>query len=191
VSVVWPNIGIRSGTKQKLVSYDDLTTSDLSLGFIKRLTEQLAREARKGLNSDISNAMLEFFHSWTDDSREYAWDTVRGYIKLVYLALEQGELVWTDTVSISKIRTRAIERGLLAQATAARAPAASSSSQHAAAKPRQTRWCADYNEGTCNHKTAHKSKHGYVSHICKFCFSQGNEYQHPESACNKVKSSKN
>jgi hypothetical protein len=111
VRVIWPHIGIRNGTNQQRVSYDDLTPADLSLGFIKCLTEQIAKEARRGLDSAVSDAMFEFFHAWTDDSREYAWESVRGYIKLVYLAMEQGDLTWRDTARIEKICAKAIERG--------------------------------------------------------------------------------
>jgi hypothetical protein len=167
--------------------------ADLSLGFIKRLTEQTAKEARRGLDSSVSDAMMEFFHSWTEDSREYAWESVRGYIKLVYLAMEQGELTWTNTARIEKIRAKAIERGDKLPKPASKSSSAQSTqsaTQHAAAKSRQTQYCNAYNKGECSitDKT-HASSRGQVSHICRFCLTQGKEFPHTYNECkNKVRS---
>jgi hypothetical protein len=116
--------------------------------------------------------MMKFFHSWTDDARAYEWSTVRGYIKLVYLAMEQGELSWTDTSSIAEIRAKAIERGLLTQATGTRVrQTGQQKSQQASdsgSNTQKQRYCGSFNKGTCTNKSQdHQSEH-----ICAFCLNK-------------------
>jgi hypothetical protein len=191
VHVIWPHVGVRGGTNQERVQFNAATPADLSLGFIKRISEQTAKEARRGMDSAISDAMMEFFHSWTEDSREYVWQSVRGYIKLVYLAMEQGELIWTDAARIERIRAKAIERGDKLPKSAVASTSSSSrygASQKAAAKPRTTRWCAAFQTGACTFTgKSHPTKYGPVSHICQFCFGNGKELNHAKYECNNSK----
>jgi hypothetical protein len=195
VHVIWPHVGVRGGTNQERVQFNDATPADLSLGFIKRISEQTAKEARRGIDSSVSDAMMEFFHSWTEDSREYVWQSVRGYIKLVYLAMEQGELTWTDAARIERIRAKAIERGDKLPKPAVASTSSSSrysASQQVAAKPRKTRWCDDFNKGGCSLKEVHPTKYGQVSHICRWCFTNlHRENNHPLSECKNQNRSKN
>ena len=45
------------------------------------------------------------------DSRHYTWQTVRGYIKLVFRGLEQDSLTWRDSEGLRKIGDRVIGLG--------------------------------------------------------------------------------
>jgi hypothetical protein len=189
---MWPNKRLKRGTKQTYIPIDDITQSELSLGFVRIISDRVAREAERGDSATISTAMLAFMEQWCDDVRDFPFSTVIGYVKAVFFDLEQGRIRWTDADQLRAIRTRAIEKSDRLQSDAK----SSSQSATPAAKPRQTRWCAEYNNGTCTYTTAHKSKYGHVSHICKFCFDQlGREFKHRLSECNnkdkQVKSVKN
>jgi hypothetical protein len=191
VLVIWPHAGIFKGASQVRVPFDDLTAADLTLGFVKRISEQTDKEVRRGSDNNTSRAMLEFFHSWSEDVREYQWETVRGYIKLVYFAMEQGTLTWADTARIEKIRARATAVGMLSSASSSQ----SATPQHATSKPKQTQYCNDFNKGKCTKQPIHSSTRGLVSHICAFCLNNGKELPHGKFECNNqvrsVKSSKN
>jgi hypothetical protein len=188
VLVIWPHAGIFKGASQVRVPFDDLSAADLTLGFVKRISEQTDKESRRGSDNQTSRAMLEFFHSWSEDVREYPWETVRGYIKLVYYAMEQGTLTWADTARIEKIRARATAVGAMLSS----ASSAQSTQSAAESKPGRTQWCADYQKGKCTStQQTHSSSRGQVSHICAFCYQkQGKEFPHSKDECNnKVKSS--
>ena len=113
---------------------------------------------------------------------------MRGYVKSVFLALEQGRVTWRDAQKIRDIRAEAIEGSTRLQEDDS--SSRQSTSQPAAPKPKQTRYCNNFNKGECAFdKQTHQSSRGVVSHICRFCFTkQGKEFHHAEIECNnKVK----
>jgi hypothetical protein len=188
---MWPNKRVKQGTKQTYIPIDDITQSELSLGFVRIISDRVALESERGDSATDSTAMLGFMEQWTDDVLDFPFPTVIGYVKAVFFALEQGRIRWTDSAQIGAISTRAVEKSTRLQEYAT--PATKSATQHAAAKPRQTQWCANFQQGKCNLDSPHASSRGLVSHICKFCFqTQRKEFDHAEKECNKkVKSSKN
>jgi hypothetical protein len=50
--------------------------------------------------------MLQFMEQWTDDCLDFPFPTVRGYVKAVFFALEQGRITWRDADQLRAIRTR-------------------------------------------------------------------------------------
>jgi hypothetical protein len=180
------------GDLEKEIDFDEITRTELTLGFIRLIQDRQDKETRRGDTPAVSRAMLDFMELWTDDSASYVWAVVVGYVNLVFIALEQGRFKWTDSDKIERIRLRATGKGeTLTQAAKSTTQSAAAT---AAAKPKAaTRWYADYQTGKCSEDSlTHNTSRGQVSHICKSCHRQGKELNHPDSKCrNKVRSSKN
>jgi hypothetical protein len=162
------------------------------VGFCRIIADRLERESERGEEPTISTAMHTFMTRWQVDLLSFPFTSVRGYIKSVFYAMEQGRLSWRDTDKVKDICTEAIEGSPRLQTD--EAPSQPTSTQSKATTKSRTQYCNDFNKGECsvNAKT-HTSSRGQVSHVCKFCFTkQGKEFHHPDIKCNnKVKSSKN
>ena len=111
LAVQWPTDVMFRGPLEQTIHFEDLTKNELTLGFIRLLQEHTEKEARCGLDSLVSRAILAFREQWTDDAANYTWSTVLGYIKLVFLGLEQAKLSWTDASKLQAICDHARQTG--------------------------------------------------------------------------------
>jgi hypothetical protein len=164
-----------------------MSQAELSVGFMRLITDRLEVETERGDSPTISTAMTVFMSKWLADALRFPFRTVRGYVKSVFLALEQGRATWRDTDKIREIRTEAIE-GTTRLEEAPSQPAVAA--RATTAKPIATGWCADYQNGKCTFTSqTHETSRGQVSHICAFCYrTQGKEFQHAQDVCkNKEK----
>jgi hypothetical protein len=185
---MWPNKRVKRGTKQAYIPIDDITQPELSLGFVRIISDRVTREAERGDSATVSTAMLAFMEQWSDDVLDFPFPTILGYVKAVFFALEQGRIRWTDADQLRALRTRAVEKSARLQTDEAPSQPAVASRAKATTKSKQTRWCADFNNGECT------SSQCRDSHICRFCFQHGgNKYTHKGSQCNthKVNPTKN
>ena len=92
VTVVWPNNRIKRRTDQVCIAFDELTQTELSVGFCRIVADRLESESERGEGPTVSTAMHSFMTQWTVDLLFFPFKSVRGYVKSVFFALEQGRL---------------------------------------------------------------------------------------------------
>jgi hypothetical protein len=173
------------------VAFDDLTQTELTLGCFRLLTDRLDVEQERGSGNTVSRAITDFMSEWTNDLVRYEYRIVRGYVKSVFLALEQGRVTWRETAKLAIIRASAMENGEQRVAPTARQsgqqPQTRTNNQTASqgTTSQKKRYCADFNKGTCTITgSSHNSSTGLVQHICAFCFNKkGKVFFHAEVNC--------
>jgi hypothetical protein len=156
------------------------------------LTDRLDVEQERGSGNTVSRAITNFMSEWTKDLVKYEYRTVRGYVKSVFLAIEQGRVTWRETAKLASIRASAMENADQRAATTTRQsgqqPQARTTNQTASqGASKKKRYCAAFNKGICaSTEQSHDSNQGVVHHICGFCLSKnGKTWPHAEVDCNQ------
>ena len=57
VTVVWPNNRIKHGTNQVCIAFDELTQTELSVGFCRIIADRLESDSECGDGPTVSTAM--------------------------------------------------------------------------------------------------------------------------------------
>jgi hypothetical protein len=99
VTVAWPNHRIKRGTEQVCIAFDQLTQTELSVGFCRLIADRLERESERGEEPTISTAMHAFMTRWQVDLLSFPFKSVRGYIKSVFYAMARSVLFVVVVVS--------------------------------------------------------------------------------------------
>jgi hypothetical protein len=172
------------------MSFNEMNQTELTVGCFRLVADRLEHEKKTGSGATVSLAMIHFMTQWQEDLLSYEFRTVRGYVKSIFLALEQGRVTWRDTEKLAAIHARALETGTqLNTAVQTTRQTGQQKSQQASGSTssQKKRYCTDFNQGICENKSnSHYSDQGWVQHICAFCFNKkGKTFPHPEVECNQ------
>jgi hypothetical protein len=171
------------------MSFNDMNQTELTVGCFRLVADRLEHEKKTGSGATVSLAMIHFMTQWQEDLLKFEFRTVRGYVKSVFLALEQGRVTWRDTVKLAAIHARALETGtkLNTAGQATRQTGQQKSNATSQGAEQKKRYCAAFNRGTCDStEQYHDSNQGVVHHICAFCISKkGKTWPHAEIKCNQ------
>ena len=167
------------------IAYATLSVNEFVIGYMMYLRECLMLP-----KPDVARALdyLIYLHDLLDEIPSVGWSGVKAAHGEIWRTIEQGRLRWDDTVSRSKILTKALRRELLA--TRLKAEQAKSQAEASLDKKHQTekKPCPKYQEGECSNKTAHTSDNVTWMHCCATCLKVKHiKYSHTKAGCRRQK----
>jgi hypothetical protein len=172
------------------MSFNEMNQTELTVGCFRLVADRLEHEKKTGSGATVSLAMIHFMTQWQEDLLTFEFRTVRGYVKSIFLALEQGRVTWRDTEKLAAIHARALETGTklntAVQTTRQTGQQKSQQTSGSASNSQKKRYCAAFNKGSCNLNTPHMSDKGTVHHICAYCINKkGKAFTHAEVDCHQ------
>ena len=162
--VAWPQEFVYVGPSRKTVQYDDLTSEQFILGYLRIIQRQ---------NSDTKNIMLNHLTNLLQSTLDFSFEIARGAHAVILQEIERGTLTWQDTEDIE--RTRSL---YTTKITSADSFKGSSDTKRVV--------CAHYNAGKCRQQNDHRKDNILFRHICTYCYRVAKKtYSHPELAYNR------
>ena len=166
IKVKWPQDLAFVGTMRKRPTYDQLTTCQWILGYLRIRQEET--------DSNIREHMIEYLTELMQDACDYSWESAKGAHSVLLHRMADGVVNWGQVKEVQKIRKR------YAQTTATH-------SQDKHSKSQKVVPCLRYNKGTCLRTSDHEWQNLILKHICQFCHTQFNKIeQHPRKDCWKA-----
>ena len=154
----WPNEGLVSNSHVKKPSYDELNMAQWALG---QLCNMLLVED----NTTLRN-MLTQMSMVMRDAVSLPWSAVRSAWAVSMTEIEEGRLLWSDSMQWSLNRISNSQLAVL-------------NSSSVVPSGQKIRICRFYNEGSCNNDTHHVA----YRHFCSICCKQGRSLTYPEFRC--------
>ena len=166
--VKWPQDLAFVGSLRKRPSYDQLTTCQWMLGFLR-----IRQEEQDPL---VKENMVEYLTELLQDACDYSWDAAKGAHSVLLHRIQDGVVAWDNLKDVNKIRKR------YAHTASSQYGAGSEKSKGTKVVP-----CFKYNKGTCTRGTDHEWQNMLLKHICQHCFSTFNKYEaHAKKDCFKA-----
>ena len=161
--VAWPHEHILGGQTRQRVTYDQLTMSQFVQGFVKNILEEKNLENRE--------FMLRYLGDIMEDASDFSWLSAKASHAVLLCEMERGQVVWSDTNRIDRIRRAHAQKHQSRQNWGSR-------------QPEKRPWfCKNYQTGSCVFSKDHEVNGKLHRHICAHCLSQGKHLNHPEREC--------
>ena len=165
--IAWPQEFVYVGPARKTVSYDELTSEQFTLGYLRILQKQ---------NPDIKERMLDHLTKLLQSSLDYSYESSRGAHAVILQELERGSITWYDSEEIEKIRTLYTNKA---------ATSHDSHNKHTSDNTKRV-VCSHYNHGKCKQNSDHHTNNILYRHICMYCYRQVKKaYSHSEMSCHR------
>ena len=163
--VSWPQEFVYVGPNRKTVNYDDLSSDQFTLGYLRIAQRQ---------TPEIKNNMIEHLMKLLQSTLDYNFMTSRGAHAVILQEIERGTLTWNDTDNIEK--TRALYTNKVASAA---------NDTHRNNEIKRV-VCSHFNTGKCNQHSDHQKDNLLFRHICVYCYRTVKKaYSHPETVCHR------
>ena len=164
----WPQDLAFVGSLRKRPSYDQLTTCQWMLGFLRIHQEEQ--------DATIRENMVEYLTELLQDACDYSWESAKGAHSVLLHCMQDGVVNWSNLKEVNKIRKR------YAQTSAAHQGAVGERSKITKVVP-----CFKYNKGSCPCNTDHEWQNMLLKHSCQHCFSTFNRHEmHTKKECTKA-----
>ena len=165
--VAWPHEHILGGQTRQRVTYDQLTMPQFVQGFVKNILDEK--------NLDNREFMLRYLGDIMEDTSDFSWVSAKASHAVLLCEMERGQVVWSDTSRIDRIRRAHAQKH--------------QSRQNWGYRQQEKRpwFCKNYQTGSCNFNKDHEVGGKLHRHICAYCVSQGRQLNHPERECHSKK----
>ena len=168
-TIDWPHLHVRRmiAGRSKSIAYADLRVEEFVAGFLSMIEAPKCKWDYK--------TMITILRAVMQDTINYSWTNALGFYENLGIAVEMGEMAWSDKEAIrdkrlAYPRTGGPEKKETKEITAA-APKP---------KPQLSRCCAPYQNNTCQQQRDHPP----FMHACAYCFKTvAAVYKHTESTC--------
>ena len=172
--VSWPQdyCTVVNGSRQP--TYDELNVNQWAQGYIQCVLEEP--------NSSTQRCMLRHFVSIMQDSIELSFPTAKRAHGLILQEIEKGNVDWSQSEKIEKIRSRNTQR-VWQQNPSSKVYGDNDKSMV----------CKLFNKGTCRYEkqSEHTDKGVTYLHYCSNCFAvTGKKYEHGKHQCLRLKGDK-
>ena len=157
IKVKWPQDLAFVGTMKKRPTYDQLTTCQWMLGYLRIRQEET--------DVKIREHMIEYLTELMQDACDYSWESAKGAHSVLLHRMADGVVDWGQVKEVQKIRKR------YAQMTA-------TPSQEKYSKSQKAVPCLRHNKGTCLRTSDHEWQNLMLKHMCQFCHTQFNKVEH-------------
>ena len=154
----WPNEGLVSNSHITKPAYDELSMAQWASGQLCNMSLVDDNATLRNMLSQMSMAMR--------DAISLPWSAVRSAWAVSMTEIEEGRLLWSDSMQWSLNRISNSQLAVL-------------NSNSVVPSGQKIRICRFYNEGSCNNDT----HHGAYRHFCSICYKQGRSLTHPEFKC--------
>ena len=166
--VKWPQDLAFVGSLRKRPTYNQLTTCQWMLGFLR-----IRQEEQDPL---VKENMVEYLTELLQDACDYSWEAAKGAHSVLLHRMQDGVVAWDNLKDVNKIRKR------YAHTASSQYGAGSEKSRATKVVP-----CFKYNKGSCTRGTDHEWQNMLLKHICQHCFSTFNKYEaHAKKDCLKA-----
>ena len=160
--VKWPQDMAFIGAQRKRPTYDQLTSLQWLLGFLRIRQEEQDPAVREN--------MIDYLTELTQDACDFTWEAAKGAHAVLMHRMNDGVISWSNLAEIHKLRAR------YAQTTAS----------HSVQEKKTLKVvpCLQYNKGTYQRTGDHEWKNLLLKHMCQFCFNNGGKVEnHPKKDC--------
>ena len=164
----WPQDLAFVGSLRKRPSYDQLTTCQWMLGFLRICQEEQ--------DATIRENMVEYLTELLQDTCDYSWESAKGAHSVLLHRMQDGVVNWSNLKEVNKIRKR------YAQTSSAHQGVVGERSKITKVVP-----CFKYNKGSCPRNSDHEWQNMLLKHSCQHCFSTFNRHEmHTKKECTKA-----
>ena len=165
--VAWPHEHTLGGQTRQRVTYGQLTMPQFVKGFVKNILDEKNLENRE--------FMLRYLGDIMEDTSDFSWVSAKASHAVLLCEMERGQVVWSDTSRIDRIRRAHAQKH--------------QSRQNWGYRQQEKRpwFCKNYQTGSCNFNKDHEVGGKLHRHICAYCLSQGRQLNHPERECHSSK----
>ena len=162
--VSWPQEYVYVGPNRKTVAYDDLTSEQFTLGYLRIVQRQPA---------DVKASMLDHLTKLLQSSIDFNFNIARGSHAVILQEIERGSFTWRDSDDIE--RTRLLYTNKVN----------TTDSVNRTSEVKRV-VCSHYNSGKCTQHTDHRKDNLMFRHICTYCYRTVKKaYSHPETSCHR------
>ena len=164
----WPHFHIRKGQKCTTPEYEEITSEEFVLGFLRMLDDT---------QNDFDNKrMLELLRDVMEDAVDFGWDRARSFYGMIGLGVEHRRLRWSDKEHILKLR--------LTHSRTVLPPPSTPKPQKQSNPTTKIKTCAPFQKGSCDQTGDHNN----FKHACDYCLRvRGLVFPHPEGECRTKK----
>ena len=163
----WPQDLAFVGSLRKRPSYDQLTTCQWMLGFLRICQEEQ--------DASIRENMVEYLTELLQDACDYSWESAKGAHSVLLHHMQDAVVNWSNLKEVNKIRKRYAQTSAGHQGVVERS------------KITKVVPCFKYNKGSCLRNTDHEWQNMLLKHSCQHCFSTFNRHEmHTKKECTKA-----
>ena len=164
--IAWPQEHVYIGPSRKSVSYDELTSEQFTLGYIRIMQRQ---------QPELQTIMLDHLAKLLQSSLDVnSFESVRGSHAIILQEMERGTLNWHNTEEIEKMRVLYTNR------------VSTTTDSHKYNNESKRVVCSHYNSGKCKNTGDHQKDNITYRHICTYCYRTVRKtYTHPEVSCHR------
>ena len=167
IKVKWPQDLAFIGSMRRRPNYEQLTTCQWLLGFLRIRQEES--------DPNIRENMIDYITELMQDACDYSWDSAKGAHAVLLHRMADGVVDWKQLKELHKIRKR------YAQTTS------TTQVQEKASKSQKVVPCLKFNKGVCPRNGDHEWKELLLKHMCHFCYSSGGKIEyHARKDCWKA-----
>ena len=94
-TVAWPQESILGGLTKQHISYDQLSLTQFTQGFLRNILDEPDQGARE--------FMLWYFMDLMEDATDFSWANVKAAHAVLLCEMERGMVTWQDTNRIEHI----------------------------------------------------------------------------------------
>ena len=94
--IAWPHEHVLGGQTRQRLTYDQITMTQFVQGFAKNILDEK--------NWDIREHMLQYLGDLMEDASDFSWVSAKASHAVMLCEMETGNLTWSDTSRIDRIR---------------------------------------------------------------------------------------
>ena len=167
IKVKWPQDLAFIGSLRKRPTYEQLSTCQWLLGFLRIRQEET--------DPNIKENMIDYLTELMQDACDYTWESAKGAHLVLLHRMADGVLTWGQAKEVHKIRKRYAQ-------TVSTTNIQDKNSRSSKVVP-----CLKYNKGTCLKSSDHEWQNLFLKHMCQYCHSTFNKVEHhPRKDCWKA-----
>ena len=167
----WPHMHINriTGGKRKPVPYREMHTDEFVYGFLSMIDSPSCKWDYRVMTKILKHLM--------QDSMEFSWNNSLLFYEMAGIAVEKGELQWTNEARLHELRMTYARAVFPANKETTETPR-----PQLQPAPQNMRCCVPFQHRTCEHERDHPP----FTHGCAYCFKARNALcRHSEDDCKR------